>query len=557
MEEDLVVGRTRKRARPTQLRCYIVDDHCDALSKIHIAIRRGSLPFTGLSALHFDAHPDLMVTPDMPAETCFIPRALYDTLAEAEGGIAEWILPLVYQGHLSEMWWIRPEWAKQFTDGNHRFSVGQVKATGKLRVSSTAPYFVDDRLFCPEEGMKECKPLNLFVSLLPEDLPSPTETQAAARISGKSRLFPSAAKDMRSGSAEHVLTSTDDIVTPRSEVFNGDDTQPTPWVLDICLDYFTTENPFMAELECHIGKEDATLVRDFYEKPRFRGAATSLPHAEQIEHERVFRTEVDRLLRLGGAVEEAVDDGGSLQPSPGPTGDDEGVKRTGRGLATLTSTSDDDDGSPDHSPDAESKGRPGEVIGRNDCMVASAVSEEAGKKGLNDDEECPTGEGCRQLRRLEELFGSDGEDRFLPQRFASTIRRMGRKGRELVAWADHCSCLPRYLATREEVKLSVRRVEAFLQALLLGGGDGTVGSTSTTNASWRGPPGVITVARSAGDGYVPKDVVEFVEREVLAMLFRLYGGGDGHENVEVDDVAGGSGGRLGVFYEDGLQPAQD
>lgn len=97
MQEDLIGRRTRKRARPTPLRCYIVDDHCDALSKIHGAIRRGSLPFTGLSALHFDAHPDLMVTPDMPAETCFSPHALYDALAEAEGGIAEWILPLVYQ----------------------------------------------------------------------------------------------------------------------------------------------------------------------------------------------------------------------------------------------------------------------------------------------------------------------------------------------------------------------------------------------------------------------------------------------------------------------------
>lgn len=87
----------RKRRRSTPLRCYIVDDHCDALSKIHAAIRNGALPFTDLSVLHFDAHPDLMVTPDMPAATCFRPRELYDTLASAEGGIAEWILPMVYQ----------------------------------------------------------------------------------------------------------------------------------------------------------------------------------------------------------------------------------------------------------------------------------------------------------------------------------------------------------------------------------------------------------------------------------------------------------------------------
>lgn len=93
--QGAVVGRKRRRRPP--LRVFVVDDHCDALSKIHAGIRRGALPFSGLSALHFDAHPDLMVTPDMPAATCFRPQELYRTLAAAEGGIAEWILPLVYQ----------------------------------------------------------------------------------------------------------------------------------------------------------------------------------------------------------------------------------------------------------------------------------------------------------------------------------------------------------------------------------------------------------------------------------------------------------------------------
>ncbi|CAN0551909.1 unnamed protein product, partial [Ectocarpus sp. 8 AP-2014] len=68
-----------------------------------------------------------------------------------------------------------------------------------------------------------------------------------------------------------------------------------------------------------------------------------------------------------------------------------------------------------------------------------------------------------------------------------------------------CACLPRHLATREEVKGSVRSVEVFLRA------------------NWSGRPGVITVARSEEDGYVPASMVAFVEQEVLAMLFRLYG----------------------------------
>ncbi|CAM9163847.1 unnamed protein product [Scytosiphon promiscuus] len=543
--EDPVVGRRRKRARPTPLRCYVVDDHCDALSKIHIAIRRGSLPFKGLSALHFDAHPDLMVTPDMPAETCFDPHALYNALAEAEGGIAEWILPLVYQGHLSELWWIRPEWARQIADGDHRFCVGQVKATGKLRVSSTAPYFVDDRLFCPEEDMKECKPLNLCVSLLPEDVLQPT---TAARAVGKSRIAAGAAKGMGSGNAEDAPSSAHEILKPQSETPNTVDTRPTPWVLDICLDYFTTENPFMAELEGHIGKEDAAVVRDFYEKPRFRGAATSLPHAEQVEHERIFRTEVDRLLRLGGAAEEAGDTGGSLQPSPGPIGDSEGVKRTGRDSIKLPSG--DEDRRRDYTPDAESKDQPRERVYRKDRDVSSAVPAEGGERESSDEEARTAEERGRGLRRLTELYDPDQEDRFLPRKFASIIGRVGREERKMVAWADHCSCLPRHLATREEVKHSVGRVEAFLRSLLLGGDRGTAGSSTTpSNVKWGGPPGVITLARSAGDGYVPEDIVAFIEREVLGMLVRIYGSGDGH------DTAGDGDGSLKVFYEDGLEPA--
>lgn len=87
----------RKRGRVAPLRCHVVDDHCDALRHIHAAIRQGTLPFTDLRMMHWDAHPDLMVTPDMPAATCFSPHDLYHTLEAAEGGIAEWILPLVYQ----------------------------------------------------------------------------------------------------------------------------------------------------------------------------------------------------------------------------------------------------------------------------------------------------------------------------------------------------------------------------------------------------------------------------------------------------------------------------
>ena len=120
--EKQVAAKRRKRSRSAPvapLRCHVVDDHCDALKHIHAAIRRRALPFEGLSMMHWDAHPDLMVPRNMAATTCFRPQELYDALGASEGGIAEWILPMVFQGHLSKLWWIRPPWARQFMDGHY------------------------------------------------------------------------------------------------------------------------------------------------------------------------------------------------------------------------------------------------------------------------------------------------------------------------------------------------------------------------------------------------------------------------------------------------------
>ncbi|CAB1112806.1 unnamed protein product [Ectocarpus sp. CCAP 1310/34] len=533
MERTRVAGRKRTRPTPA-LRCHVVDDHCDALSKIHGAIRNGALPFTGLSAVHFDAHPDLMVTPDMPAETCFRPHELYDTLARTEGGIAEWILPMVYQGHLSTLWWVRPRWARQFTDGDHRFCVGQVKTTGKLRVSSTAPYFVDDRLYCREEDMKECKPLHLCVSLVPDNLRSPAEC-----VSGAELQVDSVRPQSRVAAQ---ADASDEGKSPTVAHGNGDGTEeteakdrptsPTPLSTRALQDYFTTENPFILELEDHIGKRDAAVVRDFFEKPRFRGAATPLPHETQLEHERIFKTEVDRLL--GAAREDSAN--GAEQPSADTKGEAE------RAIAAGCPASKDlVEGSPGA---ARSRRFPGEVVVDGSTPVSEEVDtrEEAdgGGGGSGASEE------IRGLRRLTELFDPDGEDRLLAGKFASVVGRIGREGRQKVAWADHCACLPRHLATREEVKSSVQSVEAFLRSLLEGGTAATNSSSSSSSANWSRRPGVITVARSEEDGYVPANMVAFVEQEVLAMLFRLYGG-DGAEGVA------GCGGGLEVCYEDGLE----
>lgn len=265
----------------------------------------------------------------------------------------------------------------------------------------------------------------------------------------------------------------------------------------------------------------------------FRGAATSLPHGTQLEHERIFKTEVDRLLQAGSSEHEGA--GRAAQPGAELADENESLNTSRGSTRALPESNNSSDG-----PDAESKRDPGEnVVGDSIALIRSEEVD-------HEDHRVAGGEALG-LQRLAELFCPDGDDRLLVGEFASIVGRIGREGREKVAWTDHCACLPRYLANREEIGASVRKVEAFLRSLLLGGA--AVTSSNIGGAGWRGQPGVITVARSEEDGYVPAEMLAFVEGEVLAMLNRLYGAG-GYPR------AGGKVGSCGleVCYEDGLEP---
>lgn len=265
----------------------------------------------------------------------------------------------------------------------------------------------------------------------------------------------------------------------------------------------------MEELERSIGAEDAAVVRAFYERPRFRGAATSLPHDVQVEHERIFKSEVDILLRRNSAHVET-------ESAAVATAAGDGVAE--RSTPRL------------HSSDSDKSSAE-----RNADSSVMPIAAPVASKG-EEEEEGKCGENAPGVKRLVDLFGPDEQDCLLPAKFASMVGRMGPKERDMVAWTDHCACLPRHSATREEVTASVRAAEDLLRSLVGAAGSG----------DWRGRPGVVTVARSEGDGYVPTEMVAFVEGEVLAMLARLFG--DGNERVE-----GATG--LEVLYEEGMERA--
>lgn len=180
---------------------YVVEEHNDALQFIYSAIGGKKLPLEGTTLLHLDAHPDMLIDRKLKGSEARSGRDLLPLLQ-----IENWIVPAVAAGHIDRVVWIRPPWAKQFTDGTRTFNVGDDTRTGYLRVDSKDPYYLSDALY------------------------------SATLINKKTLTFTVAEliHSFMPKSYDHSipqLAKTIDI--------------SQPYILDIDLDFFSTGNPFL------------------------------------------------------------------------------------------------------------------------------------------------------------------------------------------------------------------------------------------------------------------------------------------------------------------------
>jgi hypothetical protein len=257
--------------------------------------------------LHFDSHPDLACpNPSIPAKACFFPREtflvatdsakknnikeeknLYELLDSTSAGIAEWILPLVVAANLRRVHWVKPPAANnrseqksavelslfppppsQLPVGIHTYQIGvacdaQTLAENKITTISELPSSAAIKVDWPHPYYLED---NSTVGYGKNDNKTTQDTTEELLFSQGLDLQVSSLSNNHEEASELKK-----MLASEQQSTIDDHDKKSIWALDICLDYFACQNPFLTDLEAM----DATFTRALIEavyKTRFYGS---------------------------------------------------------------------------------------------------------------------------------------------------------------------------------------------------------------------------------------------------------------------------------------------
>lgn len=180
---------------------FIVENHNEVLEFIYRCFGARYLPFQNNRIVHFDAHPDMTVPRNMPADYVLDKVRLFDAIS-----IENWIMPAVYAGHITELVWLKPPWATQIPEGRTEFQIGN--HCGFIRVTSRLEYFISEGSYRPEHELTDNRLVHLNTITIGE------------------------LDDHEDKTSEDILLSSSD------DSANG-------YILDVDLDFFSTQNPFL------------------------------------------------------------------------------------------------------------------------------------------------------------------------------------------------------------------------------------------------------------------------------------------------------------------------
>ena len=147
-------------AGPAAVEVVVCESHERALFHWLRAADEGRIPRSGVTVVHFDAHPDMAVpVGQFAARWRRQPARLV-----ASADIATFQLAAVGAGLVERIVWLRPAWAKQLPDGARRFQLGVID-TGSLRVDDRSDYYVLDGAWAPRRALRD--PIEVRLRVLP------------------------------------------------------------------------------------------------------------------------------------------------------------------------------------------------------------------------------------------------------------------------------------------------------------------------------------------------------------------------------------------------------
>ena len=123
------------------IHCCLVDDHHDVLPFLVACIRAKKIPIikkkdksnsiideNDVIMIHIDSHPDFSLPSknDITDGYDINEWSNYNNLNSIlnnEGGIAEFIIPAIFNNYVNKVIWIKPIWSKQFECGYYNFNI--------------------------------------------------------------------------------------------------------------------------------------------------------------------------------------------------------------------------------------------------------------------------------------------------------------------------------------------------------------------------------------------------------------------------------------------------
>ncbi|XP_067109444.1 UPF0489 protein C5orf22 homolog [Osmerus mordax] len=475
---------------------WIVEDHHEVVSHIYRAIGSKHIPMKNIKMVHLDSHPDLLIPINMPADTVFDKEALLSELS-----IENWIMPMVYAGHVSSVAWLHPYWAQQIREGEHTMSVGRDSSTTTIRVTSKDDYFLSDGLYVPQDQLENPKPLRLSVVRV-----NPLEPAQA----GEKAPYGAQGREAQAGEAQGREAQGSE--TQGRERTTGKSAAKKPKLKDQGAGDVSENHPSSSVSQlggsCH-------SCTDRLEPAGGSGAPGSCRN-------RSMHTEGTEL---------------SKQPCGRTDDDDDDEGSTGCVVKRLQSfVSESDPYILDIDLDFFSCKNPfKEMYTQEEYSILQELysftrpSDDTDEEALS---ECVE-HRVRQLEDLEEAFADlledDGEETLrrwaanpgmgsLVQLVNSLKNREQSPDYEMVHQAGQTcdySELPHHISSEEEIHRLVLAVELALQALP--------------------KPTLVTISRSSLDEYCPPEQVNSIQSRILDILEGLYGHIQVHKDYEIQE----------------------